>query len=74
MLFGKKKFTYILDGLSASNKAMLEKAMSAVPSIKVVSISVSQSTITVEAKSEPVDSIKLAAKVAGINVRTKLVE
>ena len=72
MLFGKKRSTYILEGLTASGKEKLAKAMSAVPDISVVSIDVGRSVITVESKGDPFDSINLAAKVAGVTVRTKL--
>jgi hypothetical protein len=73
MIFGKKKSTYILEGLTHANKEKFAKALSAVPEIAVISIDVGRSTITVEAKGDPVDSIGLAARVAGITVRTKLI-
>jgi hypothetical protein len=70
MLFGKAKRTsYILDGLNPGKKAVLEKALSAIKEIKVISIDVSRSTITVESKKNPIDSIRIAAKIAGTTVR-----
>ena len=72
MLFGKKKSTYILEGLTHTNREKFAKALSAVPEIAVISIDVGRSTITVEAKGDPADSIGLAAGVADIRVRTKI--
>jgi hypothetical protein len=70
MLFGRAKRTsYILDGLNPARKAVLVKAMTAIPEIKVVSIDVPRCIITVESKRDPIESIRLAAGIAGTTVR-----
>ena len=67
-----KRMTFILEGLTQKTKIPFQKALSASPDLKVVSIDVPRSVVVVESKMDSAVLVKMAAEIAGITVRRNI--
>ncbi len=68
----KKIFRYLVDGVTKEKLATLRKAMAQVPQVTGFSYNPSAGTLVVEAPSNPVDSVELACRVAGVSYRAQI--
>ena len=71
-MFGTKSYIYLIDSLSDANAPMLRTALETVPGVKKVLISPVKGLIEIQAKSDVIDSVKLACDVAGVKLRTQV--
>ena len=65
-----KTFKFVVDGVTQENLTRLKKALAVVPTITGLSFNGATSVLSVEAASNPEDSIRLACEVAGARLRT----
>ena len=68
----KKIFRYLVDGVTKDKLATLRKAVAQVPQVTGFSYNAMASTLIVEAPTNPVESVELACRVAGVSYRAQI--
>ena len=72
IMFGVKSYIYLIDSLTDANAPMMRTALETIPGVKKVLISPVKGLIEIQAKSDVIDSVKLACDVAGVKLRTQV--
>ena len=70
----RKIFRYLVDGVTKEKLATLRTAMAQVPQVTGFSFNAAGGTLIVEAPANPVDSVELACRVAGVSYRAEIKE
>ncbi len=71
-MFGRKRYHYIVDGLTDDSAALLQKSLTIVPEIRSAQVSASRGTVEVEASRDVADAVRVACDVAGVTFRTRM--
>ena len=71
-MFGRKRYHYIVDGLTDDSAALLQKSLTMVPEIRSSQVSASRGTVEVEASRDVADAVRVACDVAGVTFRTRM--
>lgn len=67
-----KTYRYVIDGVTGANLGTLSIALKTVPSISGIAFALEQKILTVEAKGDPADFVRLACQVAKAGYREKV--
>ena len=71
-MFGRKRYHYIVDGLTTETAALLKKSLAIVPQIRSAEVSASRGTVDVDARRDVADEVRVACGVAGVTFRTRM--
>jgi hypothetical protein len=71
-MFGKRRYVYLVDGLTDERAAVMRNSLGIVGEIATVQIAASRSMIEVEASRDVEDQIRVACDVAGVHFRTRI--
>ncbi len=68
----RRIYKYLIDGVTTEKLAALRKAIAQVPQITGLDFSIPASTLAVEASANPRDSVELACRVVGVQLRAEI--
>lgn len=71
-MFKSKPFYYLVDKLDADAAEILRKALTAIPGIENVKVSVNRGMVEIGAKRDMADQVRIACEVAGALYRTRI--
>ena len=71
-MIGKKTYHYIVDGLTADKAVEIKRNLRVIPDIIKSQIEPGRGTVSVVARRNVEDSVKLACEAAGCTFRTRL--